>query len=102
MMYDTKTYPLDYILNVQLFNCSHKQCPRRTYVARGGSSQMISVVANLPISHNPALSKTSRMPSLALFGPFLSLLGLVGVGVGARCAGLHLVAAPPTSDVNDG
>ena len=63
---------------------------------------MISVVANLPISHNPALSKTSRMPSLALFGPFLSPLGLVGVGVGARCAGLHLVAAPPTSDVNDG
>ena len=34
----------------------------------------------------PPSSETSRIASLAVFGPFGSILGLVEVGVGARCA----------------
>ena len=50
----------------------------------------------------PPPSKTPRITSLTVFGPFGSILGLVEVDVGARCAELHLVARGASSDVNDG
>ena len=57
--------------------CTENICgPKRTY----------SDDLHRPVYSTPPSSETSGIASLAVFGPFGSILGLVELGVGARCA----------------
>ena len=71
----------------------HKQFPRRTYVALGGSSRMAYILAKATfLSLDPPV-KIPKLTFLTLLGGFGWILGPIEVLLVARCAFVHLVVA---------